>query len=227
MEEVINLIILTLLEIVLGIDNILFISIVVQNVKRKQLARYIGLSLALFLRLLMLVYIRRLLTFDLLLFHIPVKNVILGLGGLFLIIKSIHEVYKEIFCSKDKMQIKVQSKIFYAILQIIFIDLVFSIDSVLTAIALTQNIPVIVVAFSIAMFVMLVFSKYSIQLLEAFPRFKILFLVFIFGVGFLLAAESMNFYISRGYLYVAFIFSFILELLNIKSEQQIDKNKCV
>ena len=223
MSDVVTLFILTLIEVLLGIDNLLFISIAVQNVKQKKLVRYIGLSLALVIRIIMLIQIKWILEFDLILVTIPIKSLILGIGGFFLVIKSAQGIYRDLFCEERQAKLKSQSSFYSAILQIVLIDLVFSLDSVLTAIALTNNITIIILAFIVAMFTMIRLSEYTTSLLQDFPRLNVLSFVFIMSVGGLLMAESMNIRISRGYLYTAFIFSLIVEFLNITLDKKMNK----
>ncbi len=214
-ENFTSLVILTLLEIILGVDNILFISIVIQNVKNKTTVRYIGLSLALIIRLVMLVYIRWIMEFDTNILEIPIKNLVLMFGGVFLVFKSGKEVYYDLFCNKKDFTVKQSNNYYYAVFQVVLVDLVFSLDSVLTAIALTKNITIIAIAFLIAMVVMVLLSGYSVRLINEFSELKILALMFIVAIGALLIAEGCNIYIPRSYLYFAFTFSLIVEILNI------------
>ncbi|MBQ4874677.1 MAG: TerC family protein [Rickettsiaceae bacterium H1] len=224
MENIADFLILTLLEVILGIDNILFISITVQNVKRKDAVRYIGLSLALLIRIIMLIYIKSLLEFDMKFINISVRNLILTIGGIFLIIKSGQQIYKDIFYNQEKNKISSKENFYYAILQVVSMDLIFSLDSVLTAIALTKNIIIIVIAFAVAMIVMIKFSNYSVSLLQNFPRLKMLALMFIAVLGLLLLAEGFNIHTPKEYLYISFTFSLIAELLNLILEKNQHKN---
>lgn len=223
-QNIIDLFILTLLEIVLGIDNILFLSIVIQKVENKLLARYIGLSLALIIRVIMIIYLQRLLEIDLTLLDIPIKNLTLTLGGLFLICKSGQEIYEDLSMKTKQLEKKRFTHFAYVILQISLIDLIFSLDSVLSAIAITNNIIVIVIAFIAAMIAIIKISSHSVNLLNTYPRLKTLSLVFLMVVGVSLIAEGFNIHIAHKYLYIAFVFSLIVELLNISLER-IDKNE--
>lgn len=225
MEHITSLLVLTLLEIILGIDNVLFISIAVQGVKNKNVVRYLGVSIALALRIVMLYYISFFMNFErVTLFEFPLKSLILELGGIFLVVKSSIEVYKEVLCVEKNISFVSAKSSFYVMLQIILIDLVFSLDSVLAAIALTSNLLVISVAFTIAMMVMLMLSKYSVDLLNSFPNLKILALLFIVLVGISLMADGLGLHIPQGYLYCAFIFSLIVEIFNIiLNKNQISK----
>ncbi len=218
MENISSLFILIILEIILGIDNIIFISIVLQNIQQKKLVRYIGLSLALIIRIIFLWHVMWLMKLDInIAYNISIKDIILWLGGIFLIVKSVQGLYKDTMQSGEgeKETIKQTRLLLYAIIQVIFVDIIFSLDSVLVAIAMTKNITIITIAFAVAMLVMVSLSGYSVRFLQQYPRLKTVSLLFIMMIGALLIAEGMDLHIPKGYLYFAFVFSLFNEFLNI------------
>lgn len=220
-DIILSFVTLSLLEIVLGIDNLIFIALVVQNIpeKFKHKARYIGLILALFMRIAMLLGITWIMSLTTPLFtifeiDISVKDLLLLAGGVFLIAKSTMEMHADLAGIEEKKEMVASQNFFGAIMQIIFIDLVFSFDSIITAVGMTTHIPVIVAAMVVAMVVMLVASGYIASFLETNPTFKMLALSFILMIGTLLIAEGLHFHVPRGYIYFAFGFSIFVEAMN-------------
>lgn len=221
-EIIFSFITLSLLEIVLGIDNLIFIALVVQKLPKsfRDKARYIGLTLALLMRILMMLGMAWIISLTNPLFSIfdhgvSARDLLLLAGGLFLIIKSTLEMHSDITQNhEEEKEIKVKQYFMSAIIQIILIDLVFSFDSVITAIGMTTNIPVIIAAMTVAMIVMLGSSGYIADFLKANPTFKMLALSFILMIGTLLIAEGMGFHVPRGYIYFAFSFSLFVETMN-------------
>ncbi len=164
---------LSALEIVLGIDNLIFIALVVQNLpaRYKHEARYIGLSLALIMRVLMLLGIAWLMSLTkpiltMFAFEFSVKDFAMLAGGIFLIAKSTFEMHADLAGEEEKREIAARKGFVSAVIQIIIIDLIFSFDSVITAVGMTSNIPVIVAAMTVAMVVMLVASGYIADFLK-------------------------------------------------------------
>lgn len=224
-ENFISLISLTALEVVLGIDNVIFISLLASGLPDKQskIARVLGLFLALLLRFLMLLGISWLLTFnnkaiDIYGFKLSVSQGLFFLGGLFLIYKATTGVHDEITSYPDDDYDKgiVGKSMLAAIFQIAMVDIVFSLDSVITAIAMTNVMPVIFLAVFIAVIIMIFLSGYVNDFLKKYPTFKVLALSFIMLVGVILMAEALGVVIPKGYIYFAMGVSLVVEVINIR-----------
>lgn len=221
-----SLISLTLLEVVLGIDNIIFISILAGKlpVEQRQKARTIGLLLALAGRLVLLLSIAWLtkLTQPFMTLgglDFSGKDVVLLAGGLFLIAKSAHEIYEKMEVDPHGEQatnLKVVT-MQNVIIQIILIDMVFSLDSIITAVGLVSNIPIMVVAILISLAIMIAASGSIGDFIDRHPSIKILALSFLLMIGTLLVAEAFHFHIPRGYIYFSLAFALLVELINIKA----------
>lgn len=227
---------LTFLEIILGIDNLIFISLVTQklpySVRNK--TRIFGLSLALIIRVVMLMALSWVMSLTEPLFYLgdmpfSFRNFLLLAGGIFLIVKSGREIYVEVYLphenhhhEKNQGSKEHEKKnILGAIVQIVVIDFVFSFDSVITAVAMTNNIPVIVAAVIISMIIMLFSSETISRFLTLYPSLKIVALAFIFLIGVILLADSINMPISKTYLYFALFFTLTVEVLNIIARKKI------
>ena len=221
-----SLLTLTFLEIVLGIDNLIFIAIVVAKLpaKKRKNARIFGLTLAFIIRIIMLMTLSWIMTLTEPLFNIgelgfSFKNFLLIFGGLFLIAKSGWEIFNDVFNvlteNKEEKKVNGAKNMLAAILQISLIDFVFSFDSVITAVGMTNNIPVIVTAIVISMIVMLLASEKISYFLHNFPSLKIVALAFIFMIGVILLADGFHVQISKGYLYFSLFFTIAVESLNI------------
>ncbi len=229
-EIILSFITLSLLEIVLGIDNLIFIALVISRLPKKynRSARIIGLSLALIIRVIMLLGAKWVMGLvepvTTLIIPLSFKDLLLVVGGLFLIIKGGHEIQVDLSNKKppknEKKQIKAAASFGNAIAQIVFVDFVFSFDSIITAIGMTTNIPVIVAAVVVSMIVMLVASGYLSAFLEKYPGFKILGIAFIILIGVVLLAEGVHQHIPRQYTYFALVFSTIVEIFNIKHRRK-------
>jgi len=226
-----SLLTLTFLEIILGIDNLIFIAIVVAKlpVKNRKIARIFGLSLAFVIRIIMLLTLSWVMTLTEPLFHIgevgfSFKNFLLILGGAFLVIKSSLEIFNDVFFglneTKGEKKINAARGIVAAVLQISLIDFIFSFDSIITAIAMTSNIPVIVTAIVISMIVMLIASEKISHFLQTYPSLKVVALAFIFMVGAILLADGFHLHISKGYLYFSLFFTLVVESLNIMARKR-------
>lgn len=221
---------LTFLEIILGIDNLIFIALVVAKLprKNKKTARIFGVTLAIVIRILMLMTLSAVMTMTKPVFHaigvdFSYKDFLLIFGGLFLVIKSGAEIFSDIFHASShetKKIIKVYSGLIGASLQIALIDFIFSFDSLMTAVGMTNNVPVIVTAIVISMLMMLVASGYITEFLNTYPSLKIVALSFIFMVGVILLADGFHIHISKGYLYFALFFTIAVESLNIAARQR-------
>lgn len=212
---------LSALEIVLGIDNLIFIALVVQNMPKhfRRKARIIGLSLALIIRCLMLFGASWIMSLTQPIITVSdhgfsFKDLLLLGGGLFLVAKATFEIHADMAEDHEKKQIVAAGGVFSGIMQIIFIDFVFSFDSVITAVGMTSNLPVIYAAVIVAMVVMLLASGYISDFLERFPTFKVLALAFIILIGVLLMAEGIGHHFPREYVYFAFGFSIFVEIIN-------------
>jgi predicted tellurium resistance membrane protein TerC len=224
-----NLFTLTFLEIILGIDNLIFIAIVVHKLPHKirKNARIFGLSLALIIRVLMLMTLSFIMgltkpVFTIIGHGFSWKDILLIVGGLFLIVKSGYEIYNDAFKDKPKEsdgKIKVKNSLASAIMQISLIDFVFSFDSVITAVGMTHNVPnniaIIVIAIVISMIVMLLASEHVSSFLAKYSSLKIIALAFIFMIGVILCSDGFKLEISKGYLYFALFFTLAVESLNI------------
>ena len=226
-----SLLTLTFLEIILGIDNLIFITLVVQKlpVKFRKTASAFGLSLAFIIRILMLFALSWVMSLTEPLFHIGEvgfshKDFLLIAGGVFLIVKSGGEIARDAFFgihpSKENKEIRVGETFLAAVLQITLIDFIFSFDSVITAVGMTSNIPVIITAIVIAMIVMFFASSFVSGFLAKYPSLKIVALAFIFMVGVILLADGLHMHISKGYLYFSLFFTLVVESINIVARKK-------
>lgn len=215
---------LTVLEIVLGIDNIIFISILAGKLPPEQQgkARTLGLTLALVTRVLLLcsIFLLTKLTKDL--FHvmgqgISGKDLVLILGGLFLIWKSVHEIHTSLEAENHEKSTKVAATMSAVIAQIIVVDIVFSLDSVITAVGMVKQIGVMIAAVVLAMGVMLVAAGSISNFVNRHPTIKMLAISFLLLVGVVLVAEGFGQHVSKGYIYFAMAFSFGVEMLNMRA----------
>ncbi|KYF60993.1 TerC family protein [Sorangium cellulosum] len=215
---------LSALEIVLGIDNIVFLSIMTAKLppERQPVARRIGLLLALGMRLLLLLAISWVMglkatLFSLLGHDFSGRDLILLAGGVFLIGKSTHEMFDKLEVEEHKdAQPKVKASFPSVIAQIVLLDIVFSLDSVITAVGMAQHISIMMVAMFIAMGVMLVFAGRIGAFIQRHPSMKILALSFLLLIGVVLMADGMGQHISKGYIYFAMAFSLGVELINMR-----------
>jgi predicted tellurium resistance membrane protein TerC len=219
----IALVTLTLLEIVLGIDNVVFISILAGKLPREQQARarQLGLSLALIMRILLLLTISYIAGLTKPLFSVmdhPVsgRDLILLLGGLFLIGKATHEIHGKLEGEDGTLSQRMKPSFMSVIIQILLLDIVFSLDSVITAIGLTEIIPIAVIAVVIAVMVMLVAAKPLSDFVSRHPTVKILALSFLLLIGMTLVAEGLGQHIPKGYVYFAMAFSVFVEIVNLR-----------
>ena len=220
---------LTALEIVLGIDNVIFISILVARLPKKQAdsARRIGLALALLFRLILLsalVWIIGLTkpVLSVAGFDLSWRDIILIGGGLFLIAKGTHEIHAEVEPREDgdgNGSAVVQS-FGWIITQVVVIDIVISLDSIITAIGMTQNLPVMITAVVIAMIVMYAASGQVADFVARHPTTKMLALAFLLLIGVALVADGLGFHIPRGYIYFAIAFAIAVESFNILARRK-------
>jgi predicted tellurium resistance membrane protein TerC len=211
------------LEVVLGIDNIVVIAIVTARLpqEKQSFARRLGLGLAMFMRIAMLFGIAWLTKLDGALFEvfgreISTKDIILMVGGAFLIAKATKELHEKIEGKILETKNPVAASMTNAIVQILAFDLVFSLDSILTAVGLTDVIWIMVTAIVIAVLIMMIFADWISAFLEKHPTTKVLALAFMLLVGILLVADGLGEHIPRGYIYFALAFSLGIEVINIR-----------
>lgn len=222
-EIIVSLITLTLLEIVLGIDNIVFISIVsgrLPTTQQKQ-ARIIGISLAFVGRVLLLLAINWIIGLSKPFFYInnfavSYRDLILIAGGLFLIGKSTSEIHNRIEGKSDGEHKTKKLTLRSAIIQILILDLVFSLDSIITAIGLVDSVLVIVIAIVISLAVMLLFSKRISDFINRHPAMKILAISFLIMIGTVLVIEGFHVHVPKGYIYVSMAFALGIEVINMR-----------
>jgi predicted tellurium resistance membrane protein TerC len=222
-EGLVSLLTLTFLEIVLGIDNVVFISIVSGKVPPadQNKARTLGIALALIARIALLLTISWIIGlqkpfFTVNDFALSWRDLILIAGGLFLIAKSTSEIHAKLEGKPEDSQVIKPLKLGGAIIQIILIDLVFSLDSILTAIGLVENVLIIVIAIVISLVVMLVFVKKISEFILRHPAMKILAISFLIMIGTLLVVEGLHIHVPRGYIYFSMAFALAIEFLNMK-----------
>jgi predicted tellurium resistance membrane protein TerC len=222
-EAWIALLTLTTLEIVLGIDNIIFLTIIVGRMPAEQQnpGRMLGLGLAMLTRIALLLSITWVMRLTNELFTafghgVTGRDLILLGGGLFLLAKSTHEIHQSLEGSEEVVSERSASNFVMTLIQIAIIDIVFSLDSVITAVGLAKDIPVMILAIMIAVFVMMIASKAIGDFVERHPTIKMLALSFLILVGATLVAEGAGFEFPRGYIYFAMAFSVSVEMLNLR-----------
>lgn len=219
---------LTVLEIILGVDNIFFISIISERLPAEQRpkARVVGLALALIFRVLLLMMISWLVHFTeplFTLFEIAFsgRDLILLAGGIFLLIKTIGEIHKKVDNEEDELGTKTKASSFAGVVgMIILIDMVFSFDSILTAVGMVSELSIMVLAVVIAMAVMLIFVNKISTVINNHPSIQMLALSFLILIAFVLILDGLHKHIERGYVYFALFFSLIVEVLNIRSRKK-------
>jgi predicted tellurium resistance membrane protein TerC len=219
----ISLLTLTLLEIVLGIDNIIFISILSGKLPREQQAkaRQLGLTLALVTRVALLCSLAWMVKltaplFTIASFDISGRDLILLSGGLFLIVKSVREIHEKLEGGEEHKVGGSHPGFAQIIVQILLLDLVFSLDSVITAVGMANHLAVMIAAVMIAIGVMLKFAGAISDFVHRHPTLKMLALSFLLLIGVTLVAEGTHQHINKGYIYFAMAFAFIVEMLNLR-----------
>ena len=228
-----SLVTLTILEIVLGVDNIIFISILSGKLPAEQQgkARNIGLALALITRVLLLSFIFVLTKLTAPLFTVPFihehgtgaplaitgQRLVLIIGGIFLIWKSVHEIHGNLEGEEHGKSKGVKAALAAVIAQIVVVDIIFSLDSVITAVGMARDIAVMIAAVILAMIVMFLAAKSIAEFVNKHPTIKMLALSFLMLVGVVLIADGCGQHIEKGYIYFAMAFSFGVEVLNIRS----------
>jgi predicted tellurium resistance membrane protein TerC len=216
---------LALLEIVLGIDNIIFLSILVSKLppELQQRGRVLGLAFAMLTRIALLfsiVWLTRLIEplFTVLGEAISGRDLILFAGGLFLLVKSVTEIHGALEGAEQAHghKVRLRTKVMSVVIQIGLIDIVFSLDSVFTAVGLARQVPIMAAAIVVAIFVMMFLARPINEFIDRHPTIKILALSFLILIGIALVGESLEFEIPKGYLYFAMAFSVGVEMINIR-----------
>ncbi len=222
LSGLISLLTLSLLEVVLGIDNVIFIAIVATKLPKKDQAkaRAIGLSLALIFRVILLFSISWIMSlkdpfFSIGSFGVTGRDLILFSGGIFLLYKTTVEILEKIYGGAAKNPDTKALTLRGAIVQIVFIDVVFSFDSILTAVGLVSNVLLMILAVIIAMIFMLLTSAWVSEFINRHPTIKMLALAFLILIGFILVLDALHLHIDKAYIYVALGFSIMVELLNM------------
>ncbi|MFM9905050.1 MAG: TerC family protein [Pyrinomonadaceae bacterium] len=214
---------LCVLELVLGIDNVIFVSILSDKLppKDQPKARFIGLSLALIMRVLLLFSLTWVMGLVQPLFtvvgqHFSGRDLILLAGGLFLIYKSTHEIHGSLEGDEGESSRKVYAGFANVIVQIMLLDIVFSLDSVITAIGMVDNVWIMIAAVVVSIIAMMIFAGPIGAFVQRHPSIKMLALSFLLMIGFTLIAEGLEFHIPKGYVYFAMAFSVFVEMLNLR-----------
>ena len=230
-DALVPLLSLIALEVILGIDNIIFISILADKLPEAQRnkLRYWGLSLAMIMRLVLLAFIAWILKLDKELFRFQDisfsgKGIILIVGGLFLIYKSTREIYHKTELVNDPRQPQKAAGGFSRLLgEVILLDLVFSIDSIITAVGMVQELWVMYTAVIVTVLIMLIASGPISAFIQKHPSFKILALCFLLMIGVALFADGMGFCIPKGYIYFSMGFAFLVDIIQMKTIKPVAK----
>jgi predicted tellurium resistance membrane protein TerC len=230
-EAWLSLITLTVMEIVLGIDNVIFISLVTSKLEptEQNKARRLGIFLALFIRVVLLAFISYIVhdmvdpIFTILNHEVSWRDIILMAGGLFLLYKSTAEIFELLESGNHDSSSKINATFWNVVVQVIIIDIVFSFDSIITAVGLAQELVIMILAVVISMIIMLFFAQAISKFIDKHPSVKLLALAFLLMIGMLLGAEAIGYHVPKGYVYFAMAFSVGVELLNMKMKKKEDK----
>jgi predicted tellurium resistance membrane protein TerC len=227
-ENWIALLTLTFLEIVLGIDNIIFISIVTNKlpVQNRRSTRNIGLFLAMLFRSLLLLTLSFFIKLTNPIFTVfgqgvSIRDLVLAAGGLFLLLKSISEIHQKMEGQEHTMQVKARNSIFSVLAQIVLLDLIFSFDSILTAIGLSDKVLLMIIAIVLAIGVMMIFAGAVSKFINTHPTLQILALAFLILIGFMLILDGLHYHVPKGYIYFAVFFSLLVEMINIRMKRKL------
>lgn len=229
-EGIISLLTLTFLEIVLGIDNIVFISITAGRLPEKdqRKARNLGIGLALLVRIILLLGVAWIiglkdpfLTFGN--FELSFRDLILIGGGLFLIGKSVSEIHGKLEGQDETHTAAIKLTMRAAVIQIILLDIVFSFDSILTAVGLVENVAIIIIAIMISLGVMLAFAGKISAFIHKHPTMKLLAISFLMMIGLVLVIEGLHVHVPKGYIYFAMAFALGIEVLNMKIRKRTEQ----
>jgi predicted tellurium resistance membrane protein TerC len=226
----IALLTLTFLEIVLGVDNIIFISIVSNKlpVEQQAKARNLGLTLALFFRIGLLLGISYIVKFTQPLFTIlehdfSGRDLILLVGGLFLLFKSTMEIHHKMEGEPEEIKMSAGRTLRSVLIQIVFLDIIFSFDSILTAVGLVDHVIIMIIAVIISLGVMMTFAGRISSFINKHPTLQILALSFLILIGFMLLLEGFHFEVPKGYIYFAVFFSLAVEIVNLRMKGKAGK----
>jgi predicted tellurium resistance membrane protein TerC len=226
-QILISLVTLIALEVILGVDNIIFITILAGKLPPEQQSkvRFWGLALAMLMRLALLGVISWIIKLDKTLFTIlqndlSGKDLILILGGLFLIYKSTKEIYHKVESADDTLDDKGKATFRSVLVQVLILDLVFSVDSIITAVGLVQELWVMYTAVIVTILIMLVAATPISNFVNRHPAFKVLALCFLMMIGMALIAEGLDFYIPKGYIYFSMGFAFLVDIIQMKTVKQ-------
>lgn len=229
-DIVVPLLSLIAIEIILGIDNIIFISVLSQKLpeNKRNKFRMLGIGLALISRIGLLTLLSWLIHLEKELFqianvHISIKDLILIAGGIFLLYKGTKEIYTKTETHEDDAPKTSKGTFTRLILEVLVLDVVFSIDSIITAVGMVETLWIMYVAVSVSVVIMLIASKPIGNFILKHPSFKILALCFLILIGVSLIAEALDFKIPKGYIYFAMAFSFIVDLIQLKRAQRKEK----
>lgn len=222
-ESIVPLISLIALEIILGIDNVIFISILADKLPEHQRdkLRYWGIGLAMIMRLILLFFISWILKLDQTLFSVlgrdfSGKALILILGGIFLIYKATKEIYHKTEVAQNESNDKKPKSFYQLLMEVIILDLVFSIDSIITAVGMVDELWVMYAAVITTVIIMLLASKAISDFIKKHMSFKILALCFLMMIGVSLIAEGLSFHIPKGYIYFSMLFSFLVDVIQMR-----------
>lgn len=226
-EAWVALLTLTFLEIVLGIDNVIFISIVTNKLQqdKQQYARRLGLGIALLFRIALLVVISWMTKtmveplFTVFGLGFSIRELVLMAGGLFLLAKSTTEIHAKMENLQEGTKSVVGAVFSKVIIQIVMLDIVFSFDSILTAVGLTRQLPIMILAVVISLFIMILFAEKISRFIAGHPSLEILALSFLILIGFMLVLEGAHVEVPKGYIYFAVFFSLLVEMLNMRAQK--------
>ena len=214
---------LTVMEVVLGIDNVIFISILAGKLPKEQQdrARLVGLGLAMVMRVLLLFTLAWIIRLTQPFFHVlghpfSGRDLILLFGGLFLIGKATHEIHQKLEGPEGESEARVRASFKSVIIQIMLLDIVFSLDSVITAVGMAEELAVMIIAVVIAVVFMMFFSGTISRFVDTHPTIKVLALSFLLLIGVVLVADGFGQHISKGYIYAAMAFAVFVELINMR-----------
>lgn len=222
-ESIIPFLTLTALELVLGIDNIIFISIISDRLPahQRKSARTVGLLLAIITRIMLLLSLSWVMSLTEPLFtiigqDISGRDLILILGGLFLIAKSTHEIHQKLESEEEGDSNKKTTSFAFVLVQILLLDIVFSLDSVITAVGMVNEIPIMIAAIIVSTLIMILASHQIAGFVDRHPTIKLLALSFLVLIGVALLAEGFDTHIPKGYIYFSMAYALVVEVLNIR-----------
>ena len=231
-DSIIALFSLIALEVVLGIDNIIFISILSDKLPENQRnkLRYWGIGLAMVMRLLLLAAISWILKLDTTIFSFSGvdfsgKGIILIVGGIFLIYKATKEIYHKTETVAPEKKTATKATFGKLLGEVILLDLVFSVDSIITAVGMVEELWIMYAAVVVTVLIMLIASKPISEFIKKHPSFKILALCFLMMIGVSLIAEGFQFHIPKGYIYFSMLFAFLVDIIQMKTINQVNQQQ--